>query len=147
MRFVPWDMEGRMHKKGWHCVFTIRTPQAPRLGYQVKCVRPGFLFSEDEFFLGGALVFYANGHLLCQSHLLQTCPEISEPWLWLNPASCQLYLEMNKPSWIAYIDWTDTCLTQQVEFPYWPKESRGVLAPSFSPYPAGKVTPLQVHFS
>lgn len=49
-----------------HYVF----PQALRLGDQVRGVRPGFLFAEDEFFSGDALVIYANGHLLCQPHLL-----------------------------------------------------------------------------
>lgn len=69
-RFAPWDLEVRVDRGGMHLVLRIRITQALRLGYQVTCVRPGFLFAEDEFFLGGALVIYANGHLLCQPHLL-----------------------------------------------------------------------------
>lgn len=69
-RFVPWDLEVRVDRGGMHCVFRIRLTQALRLSDQVKCVRSGFLFAEGEFFSGGALVIYANGHLLCQPHLL-----------------------------------------------------------------------------
>lgn len=60
---------------------------------------------------------------------LRTCPEISGPWLWLNPASCQIYLERNKPDRTAHINLTETCLTGQAEFPRWLKKSQGVLSP------------------
>lgn len=72
MRFVPREPEMRVvrvDRGGMHRVFRIRIPQALRLGYQVECVRLGFLFAEEEFFLGGPLVIYANRHLLCQPHL------------------------------------------------------------------------------
>lgn len=132
-RFEPWDLEVRMHREGMELCVNSQNPSGPEAWLSGQVCQAWLPLFWRWVFLRWCL------SLLCKwtsavpaPPALQTCPEISEPWLWLNPASCQLYLR-NKPNWIAYINLMDTCLTQQVKFPYWPKESHGVLAPYSSP--------------
>lgn len=152
MMFIPWDKEVRVHRDGRKLCMHGQNPPGAEAWLSGQVCQAWLPLFWRWVLLRRCL------SLLCKwtsavpvPPALQTCPEISEPWLWLNLASCQLYLETKKPYWTAYINQIDTWLTQQVELTSlltsgitWGSSS--FLLPAPRQGKKTRVAPIQVHF-
>lgn len=85
-RFVPWDVEVRIHREGKELYIHNQNPSGPEAWLSGQVCQAWLPLFWRWVLLRRCL------SLLCKwtsavpaPPALQTCPEISEPWLWLNP--------------------------------------------------------------